>query len=164
MKHFHHGPLTHANVEAIAERIKNTLAGKLFTVAAVTTDHWADKIDLEVNQYLQCDWVDGGKQLVRWHINDGLATVHFCGQNYSYIYNSFKLDGGDHEGYKHTTFSFEGDECFRIKYKSPGSNDPTHRLLTFRVQGDLPWDTDEYHERVLRVHFEATGRPIPALV
>lgn len=157
-KQFQFGPLNHENAERIGERIRQVLAGKLFSVATVNTDRWADKIDLEVNQLLQTDWVDKTEELVRVDVKDEFATIHFAGIGYNYIFNSRLKSGGDHESFKHPYFVFDSPYQFRIKLQV---DEHANRLYTFRVQDEVPWDTDEYHERDLRIHFKAAGRQIP---
>lgn len=165
MKPFRYGPLTHANAQLIGKQIKEVLAGKLFSVANVTVGQWTDKVELYTNQLLQVDWVDKSDDLVRISVEGEFATIHLCDFNFSYIWNSRLRSGGDHENFTHPYFVFEGDTGFHVRMAVGIHDDKErYRLNTFKVQGDVPWDTDEYHEKQLRIHFAAAGRAIPELV
>jgi len=148
MKRFRCGPLTKENAHSIAQEIINTLKGKIWTVATFSENSWQNKIDIETNNVLYPDWTDGSKDLVKVKVDDEFATLHFQGRGYSYIYLSRLDKRSDYDKKSTPYFVFHGHDEFTIKYQV----DTAMRFITFKVQDDIPNDSDEYNKSLLEAH------------
>jgi hypothetical protein len=156
MRRFHYGRLTHENATAIRDEIIKLLANKLFVVAKVDVDNYST-IEVDAHQYIIPDWVDGAEDLVRVSKSDEFVTIHFCDCNYNYIFNSRSLTGTHNDNRSEPYFAFH-DGRFTVKLELvPGRL----KLYTFKVQGELPYDTSEYHERYLKIHDKEHRRTHP---
>lgn len=146
MKPFRCGRLSADNVERITLALTEFFRGKIFSHSIMKIgDH--SRPELLVNQVIQTEWVDESNDLVKF-TNDEFTTIYFSDSTYLNHYSV--KDHQDKSNIGNPQFSFEHDGL-RIWYKKFG----VENWEMFRIQGDLPKDSDEYNESLLEAHYGA---------
>lgn len=159
-KYLRQAALTLANVDQIAQQIRDILAGNLFMVGVVRLDDYVSSIELHGSQRLMANWTDNSDDLVRVRRQEDekTATLHFSGGAYSHVFIAHADDTPNHDNFRRECFMFQNRYEFTIKWRSPIGY---LMLTTFKVYDQMEWDEDAYDERDLRLHFAAAGRSIP---
>lgn len=153
MRRFRYGLLTHQNVHRIAEAIEQLLKGKIWLYSHARAWKGTSELmhcdnDVHLDGVLNCDWVDGSRDLIKSDIENEFASIMFSGAGYTHIYTSNKKEPkGLLHGFRAPYFSFDKD---RFQVKERLGNDLI--VSQYVVLQDLPPDTDDYHEDLLEAH------------
>lgn len=164
-----YGQLTIQNAPEYAQRIQETLKGHLWSVATLTLpiedEHrdahtppplHPDKIDLETNQVLREVKSDNpclvSVDTTRSNADelDDRVSISFCGDSYHYTFISRLEKGRKSDGWNTPYFSFTSTG-FTIRHRH--NKDHGVRLYNFKIEGEMPQDTDQYYQSLLDLHF-----------
>jgi len=133
MNIFTYGTLTNQNAEAIAERIRQYLGGKVFAIASAhNCDRAHSDLRLETDCTLEADWVNSEKEPVRvFRPDNGSLWLGFSAGHYFWSFTAAPDDRDpDGDFREHPYFAFDRSGM-RIEFRSPSR--ALHRHC-FRVQ------------------------------
>lgn len=141
---FDHGFLNDENVEEIAQKIKDLLAGKKFSVASCHSfDSTEPQLRLDTGVELKADWTDNSPDPLKWGTDDsGRSFINFSAGGFYYTLDS-RWQAGKTEVRNHLVKKTGTTDAYLVFYHggftfTGRSGSGGLGVIAFTVHGDGP--------------------------